>query len=283
MTLRLRPALSVLVALTGSLLPIAASSLPAAAVPARTTTVADSAPAHLDDQLGTRWTGGGGVAHTVGRLFFESDDGESSCSANVVDSPNGSVVMTAAHCAYGHDYRFVPGYDDGAAPYGEWRVDQVLAPADFSYEHDYAAMVVETHGGMTLQEVVGASDIAFSAPRPDRLAIFGYPRERANAPEDPYEGRHLTYSSGTTRDGAFGMIGTDSDLSRGVSGGPLLRDVDPVTGTGTQVAVVSGSPCVEFDDEGDCVRAELATYGVPFDDEAERLYREAGAVTPSAG
>lgn len=44
------------------------------------------------------------------------------CSASIVDSPRGSVIVTAAHCVYGkQSLAFSPSYHDGQAPYGTWR------------------------------------------------------------------------------------------------------------------------------------------------------------------
>jgi hypothetical protein len=47
------------------------------------------------------------------------------CSASVVDSPAGNLVITAAHCLASRTpgrFAFAPGYDHGGAPYGIWAV-----------------------------------------------------------------------------------------------------------------------------------------------------------------
>lgn len=246
--------------------------------------VASLPPAMLPDEIGAQWHGGGAISSTAGRLFFDADEGgdaptPSSCSANVVESENRSVIMTAAHCAWGTNYRFIPGYDDGAAPYGEWEVKEVFHPNTPSLAEDFAVMVLEPLQGQRIEDVVGAQRIDFESEAPDRVGIFGYPRERANDPEHPYGGKHLTYSAGQTLTGPFGRIGTASDMSRGVSGGPLLKDFDSTTGIGTQVGAVSGSPCMEFDEDGECTEIAVETYGVLFTEVTQQLFEQAEATT----
>ena len=56
------------------------------------------------------------------------------CSASVVDSPAGNLVITAAHCLMGRQvgqFVFVPGYDNGEAPYGVWPVRRVITDQDW--------------------------------------------------------------------------------------------------------------------------------------------------------
>ncbi|WP_317228862.1 hypothetical protein [Clavibacter sp. MX14-G9D] len=60
----------------------------------------------------------------VGAIYF-------TCSANAIASPNGMTVATAAHCTEGDDgpattMLFVPGYEDGRSPYGEWPVSSFI-------------------------------------------------------------------------------------------------------------------------------------------------------------
>jgi Trypsin len=66
----------------------------------------------------------------VGALFTVSGGqlGRHFCTASVVDSPPGDLVITAAHCVSGMaagQIAFVPGYRSGVAPYGPFlgRVD----------------------------------------------------------------------------------------------------------------------------------------------------------------
>ena len=87
------------------------------------------------------------------------------CTASVVDSPSGDVIVTAAHCLSGdaRDLEFVPMYHDGQAPYGAWDVTGAYVSQrwlrDQDPQADFAFLTVrpQDSGGTqrTLQSVVG--------------------------------------------------------------------------------------------------------------------------------
>jgi V8-like Glu-specific endopeptidase len=59
----------------------------------------------------------------IGKLFMNTG----SCSASVISSKNGGVIVTAGHCVYDRSKKkfitratFIPAYRDGAAPYGQF-------------------------------------------------------------------------------------------------------------------------------------------------------------------
>ena len=60
----------------------------------------------------------------VGALFSTSAGKLSQhfCSASVINSPHGDLVITAAHCVThtSGTVVFVPGYNNGTTPYGVW-------------------------------------------------------------------------------------------------------------------------------------------------------------------
>src|ERR1700760_2910197 len=60
------------------------------------------------------------------------------CSASVVDSPHGNVVLTAAHCVWNTNPAatpvwFLPNFHNGAADdtYGRWRVTKIVVPPKY--------------------------------------------------------------------------------------------------------------------------------------------------------
>src|SRR5262245_50917342 len=69
-------------------------------------------------------------APTVGALFTVTPSGQLGthfCTASVVDSPGGDLIVTAAHCMNGRTTRevaFVPGYSRGLEPFGVWTVSR---------------------------------------------------------------------------------------------------------------------------------------------------------------
>src|SRR5690242_14855292 len=57
---------------------------------------------------------------TVGALFDGAGSKKHFCSASVVASPGGNVLLTAAHCIQGSakGLSFAPGFHHGISPYG---------------------------------------------------------------------------------------------------------------------------------------------------------------------
>lgn len=87
---------------------------------------------------------------TVGALFGSASSTKHTCTASVIDSPNGNVILTAAHCIRGTGAGevFVPGYDDGKEPYGAWTVTGSHGAPDWLdgvyRQRDYAFLTVES-------------------------------------------------------------------------------------------------------------------------------------------
>lgn len=222
-------------------------------------------------ELGAPWEGGGAVTESVGRVFFTYQGQNSACSASVVTSENKSTIITAGHCVYlegawHENWVFVPGYDNGDAPYGEWPAEQLLAYSAWvdseDMNFDLGAVVVGSLNGELIQDVVGSQGVAFNQPRGFDAYSFGYPAQA------PYDGETLTYSSGATFDDTFGgsnSIGIDSDMTGGCSGGPWFAEFDEAAGAGVVNSVNSFGYTFQPD----------VLYGPFFGDEAEQLYNEA--------
>jgi hypothetical protein len=122
---------------------------------------------------------------TVGPLFLPGAyPGFHSCTAGVVRSTAGNVIVTAAHCVTGTGvgYRFAPGYDNGATPYGVWSVTGAYgAPAWMSRQdphRDWAFLTVarqQVDGhSRSLQSVTGAHRLGRTAIPGDRVKVIGY-------------------------------------------------------------------------------------------------------------
>lgn len=193
---------------------------------------------------GSTWTSGGAVTHTAGRVFFTFNGSPASCSGDAVTSANRSVVITAGHCvkyqgSWHTNWIFVPGYDNGNAPYGEWAATATLttpqwqASEDLTY--DVGAAVVAPLGGRYLTDVVGAQGIAFNQARGQAMYSFGYPAEA------PYDGHTLTYCAGNTFNDPLGTgdNGMRCGMTGGSSGGPWFQNFDTTSGTGVQNSVNS--------------------------------------------
>ena len=189
------------------------------------------------------WTGGGAVVGAAGRVFFTVNGSNSSCSATAVSSANRSTVITAGHCVkitgrFHQNWVFVPGYDNGNAPFGTWTARQVfLTPQWMSSEDlsfDIGAVVVNDLDGALLTDVVGGQGVAFNQSRGQDMYAFGWPAA------GPYDGTTMIYCSGTTFDATLTTgIGMYCDLTAGASGGAWLQQFDESSGTGVLASVNS--------------------------------------------
>jgi V8-like Glu-specific endopeptidase len=193
---------------------------------------------------GSAWTDGGKVTRTAGRVFFLFNGAKASCSGDAVTSGNKSVVITAGHCVkyqgtWHTDWVFVPGYDNGNAPYGEWPAKETLTTPEWEasedLNYDVGAAVVSPVNGRYLTDVVGGQGIAFNQDRNQEMYSFGYPAET------PYDGTSLIYCSGDTFTDFLNSSdnGLTCDMTGGSSGGPWFSDFDASTGAGVQNSVNS--------------------------------------------
>ncbi|WP_328296521.1 peptidase [Streptomyces sp. NBC_00435] len=195
-------------------------------------------------QTGGPWTGGGAVVRTSGRVFFTFQGRTASCSGDSVTSQNGSTVITAGHCVkyqgrWHTDWVFVPAYDNGSAPYGQWRAtrtfstDQWVANEDIDY--DVGLAVVAPLNGRKLSSVVGAQGVLFNGGYDKATYAFGFPAAA------PYDGTRLIHCGGDS--GRDLLLSNDHslgcDMTGGSSGGPWFQNFDEATGTGLQVSVNS--------------------------------------------
>lgn len=166
----------------------------------------------------------------IGKVFYTLGGNDYVCSANAVVSNNENTVATAGHClkdgarAWASKFAFVPGYNNGNAPYGVWAGDalyvtpQWAASGDISYDTGFA-VVTNPNGSASLSDTVGASAVAFNQPRGLDYKAFGYPAAT------PYDGASLYSCSGAATQDRYGQSksqGIPCDMTSGSSGGPWL-------------------------------------------------------------
>ncbi|AWZ06574.1 MULTISPECIES: peptidase [unclassified Streptomyces] len=195
-------------------------------------------------QAGGPWTGGGAVVKTSGRVFFTLGDRTASCSGDSITSANGSTVITAGHCvkyqgAWHTNWIFVPAYNNGNAPYGQWPATKTFATDQWAASEDMnmdvGLAVVAPLNGQKLSQVVGAQGIVFNGGYNKKMYSFGFPAAA------PYDGTKLVYCSANT--GKDFLLTKDHSMScnmtGGSSGGPWFQDFNEATGLGTQASVNS--------------------------------------------
>ncbi|MEY9841610.1 serine protease [Streptacidiphilus sp. EB103A] len=207
----------------------------------------------------------------VGAIFTGSISDGHSCTASVVDSPLGDLIVTAAHClssGTGSGATFVPGYHDGTAPYGEWKITDVIESSAWtsnqSEDDDVAFAVVEPLNGKSLQSVVGAYSLDTSGVTNTTVQITGYPSDTDKA------------ISGTCASTAYSSTQLQVDCTGypgGTSGSGWLENYDASTGSGTLIGVIGG-----YEQGGD---TDDVSYAAVFDSSVQSLYEQ--AKTAAAG
>lgn len=210
-----------------------------------------------DDPSGARYhRGRAGTA--VGQILSDT----TSCTATVVGSDSGQVVVTAAHCVFvpetdvfggGYSLRHEPGWVEGLqfypgrhgddAPFGVWRIERAWVDQHWQSSgdpaFDVAFLRIAEQGGRTVADVVGAQPISFAGGNAMELTALGYPMT------GPFDGTTLRRcrSDEASADPAYpGALAMDCAMKEGASGGPWLAGFDSTEGTGTVVGVTSFVP-----------------------------------------
>jgi len=175
----------------------------------------------------------------VGALFTMSKGklGRHFCTASVIGSPHGDLVITAAHCVTGTSGTvFVPGYDRGAAPYGIWTVTKIYADRSWTSSSDpnddvAFLRVTQADSIVPIEDVTGAEALETGTPARQLVEVIGYP----DSGSQPIVCRNWT------REPMSEQLEFDcGDYTDGTSGGPFLASVNPLTGQGTVIGVIGG-------------------------------------------
>ncbi|GAA3863322.1 hypothetical protein GCM10023084_15760 [Streptomyces lacrimifluminis] len=204
----------------------------------------------------------------VGALFSGDLEGGHFCTASVVRSGGRDLILTAAHCLGGDgdtDVVFAPGYRDGRAPYGLWRVSKTFVPGAWSdrsdEDSDFAFAVVASKGGRDLEDAVGANVFATGrATGGSDVVVTGYP----NVQEAP-----LTCTNRPTAQSRTQQRIECPDFTDGTSGSPW------VDREGEVVGVLGG-----FEQGG---ATDDVSYSAVLGSAAASLYREATGSADSSG
>jgi V8-like Glu-specific endopeptidase len=217
-------------------------------------------------------------APQVGAVFPTASSAQHDCTASVVHSPHGDVLLTAAHCISGSGAGmvFAPGYHDGISPYGRWTVTAAhLAPGWLKSQDphdDFAFLTVAprtTHGRRTeIEQVTGAYRVG-DEPRADQtITVLGYSEASNNGP--------ITCQTKVYFTGAFPSFDCRGYVA-GTSGGPWLVQTEH----GTRVVGVIGGM-----NQGGCV--DSSSYSSPMTQAARSAYvkasdHDSGDVAPAPG
>jgi V8-like Glu-specific endopeptidase len=204
----------------------------------------------------------------VGALFRATGNGRLSnhfCTGSVVDSPQGDLVLTAAHCVSGvaaTQIAFVPEYDKGAMPYGIWRVTSVVVDDRWASsadpDDDVAFLVVARRGQQPVEALTGGEHIGIGEHAGQLVRVTGYPAA-GNAP--------ITCNNRVTTFSPTQLQFNCGGYTNGTSGSALLTGVNASTGLGTVIGVIGGY------EQGGYVA--WVSYAARFGANVAALYQEA--------
>ena len=192
---------------------------------------------------------------TIGALLYSRGRNPRICSAAVVDSTTGNLVVTAAHCVDGTRFatnvEYVPDYSEGKAPYGVWPVRAITVASGWQQGRnpnlDLAFLTVAAVRGRQVQAVTGGLSIGFNLGYDQRIEAVAYD-------DTGSEPVRCATRSFKFRAGQLEFL--CSGFSGGTSGAPWVAGYNPGNGAGTLVGVIGG-----YEDGG---RYPWASYSAYF-------------------
>ena len=208
---------------------------------------------------------------TTGALFYTTGGKNHFCTASVVDSTAGDMVLTAAHCVYGKSFatniEYVPGYHDGKQPYGAWPVAEITVASGWESSHnpnlDFAFLTTASMGGQPIQARTGGLTIGFTRWYNDKIEVIGY--NDTDAEPIRCATKSFKFRTGQMEFYCHGFW-------TGTSGGPWIIGYNAKKGTGTVFGVIGG-----YEGGGDY---EWASYSPYFGSATRSLYQQVERQTP---
>jgi V8-like Glu-specific endopeptidase len=210
----------------------------------------------------------------VGALFSESGGtlGSHFCTASVVHSSRGDLLVTAAHCVSGHTgtIAFVPGYANGKSPYGVWYVSRIFVDqawtSSASIDNDVAFLQVKPNSmGTEIENVTGAEQLGLNEKAGQLTEVIGYP----DSTDAPVVCANQTKSFTVPSTGSKQLEFDCGNYPDGTSGGPFLVGVNKTTGQGTVTGVIGG-----YEQGGNYPQV---SYSISFGQQVGALYKAAVA------
>ncbi|UJR19631.1 hypothetical protein I4U23_022765 [Adineta vaga] len=188
--------------------------------------------------------GTGRQTYTTGKIFWNNTGySYGMCSGAIVTASNKDTIITAGHCCYDYDTKkfrinqnfiFIPGYKNGAQPYGKWAARTMTAynswTVNQNYNYDVCFVNLYTNSkGQHIQDLQGSEGVGSNYPRNQLTYSFGYPYNLA-------KGEVMQYCSGTTAASKYGNGYNGQtipcDMTGGCSGGPWFQNFVTSTGVG---------------------------------------------------
>ncbi|GAB0132549.1 hypothetical protein EsDP_00000982 [Epichloe bromicola] len=178
---------------------------------------------------------------TVG-VLYDKDIKKHYCTASIVDSKKGNMIITAAHCLStdGKEIHFAPGYNDGKTPYGTYPVLATYVNPRWNRYHDekldFAFMTLgkgKFKGKMVhAQEAAGGGNkLVTNAGYEQTVEVVGYAFGEQRA-------RHCSSDTYKAKAGQMGI--ECGPLQSGTSGAPWIANYDAKTRRGSVIGDIGG-------------------------------------------
>jgi V8-like Glu-specific endopeptidase len=214
----------------------------------------------------------------VGALYPDASTTTHNCTASVIHSSSGSLLVTAAHCVTGTGVGmiFAPEQHGTKSPLGRWRVTAAYVEPEWKQDQDpgsdlaflrVAPRKINGHATV-IERVTGAYRFGKTASANQRVEVTGYPAGSGN---DPVTCTTRVY---VTEDfPSFNCVG----FVDGTSGSPWIV----ATRNGPEIVGIIGGL-----HQGGCY--DYTSYSSPFRRAAVAAYARAlrtsrGDVAPSPG
>lgn len=174
-------------------------------------------------------------------VLFRGDVNKHYCTASVVESKHGNVILTAGHCisGSGKGISFAPGYHDGKTPYGVYPVTAAYVDANWNKDHnidyDFAFLTLGNgvHDGksVNVQSVVGGNKLVTNAGYKETVEVVGY-NDNQQKPVHCHVGTYEEKS---------GQLGFNcGPFSSGTSGSPWIAGYNTKTKNGNVIGNIGG-------------------------------------------
>ncbi|RIB21697.1 hypothetical protein C2G38_2140538 [Gigaspora rosea] len=189
----------------------------------------------------------------IGLLIIDIDnDTEQTCTASVINTENGNIGLTSAHCLINDngttfdpkDISFSPGYDNQEGPLGTVNVEDFAIPSLHFLEpliEDYALVkfAFTDPNGARLQDHTGGLGWRFDIRNNTLTNVFGYSGsdDWVNCTKDGY---HLCEWQGNVQDEEVFYIIDGIDLGKGASGSPMIFQYNRTENLGYVYSVYKG-------------------------------------------
>jgi V8-like Glu-specific endopeptidase len=178
---------------------------------------------------------------TVGALFFTTGKKSHFCTASVVDSSHGDIVLTAAHCVYASSYAtdiaYVPQWHNGVSPHGVWAVRTItvakgwISTQDPNLDFAFLSVAPQKTGGAPVQRVTGGLTLGVNEGFSHKIYVIGY-----NDTDSSPVGCSATSAKFKPTQMRFYC----NNYQDGTSGGPWILDLNRVTGSGIVFGDIGG-------------------------------------------